>query len=848
MATVKGVSLTQQHKTIRLSTYFLLICISCILCVLIISPAAFYTIIAPSANRLDTKIAKITASQVADGFQAQVNILRNFAQDLQKYPTLQAALRSNNSNEISNWEKLITDSFSLVQNVIVIPVTDLNNPQQVQRKIGYADYDVVQKARSNNNLPIETHYHGTKNEHLQITKQIIDTTNQQFLGILLLDVNPSFIRDMLKHYNNLPGFLELRQKIDNGNLINLFTIGDKANRIDEPTYIMSIKGSHWHMAYWQKQDSNLLLGNMLAFAIAIGTAITVFIIGIIYAFKRLDKALNSDLTVVTDILYTQFSNKIFMPTNVFHLQLMADYFCRSKTKIGQINKRKNIQRPSKAGVNMTTEILVNEAQEENITSAANVFGDEKNLGIEVVEQEEIIPETIFRKYDIRGVVDESLTENNIRLIGQALGTDARRQGIFKIVVGRDGRLSGPKLVKAFIEGILSTGVNVMYINLAPTPVVYHASQELSNGSCAVITGSHNPPNHNGIKMMLGGVTLAEDRIKNLYHRITRDDFMHGAGKIEKLDYNAQYERAVVNNVRVDKPLKVVIDCGNGIAGAVAPKLFERLGCNVVSLYSEVDGNFPNHHPDPSVKDNLKDLINTVVKEQADVGLAFDGDADRLGVVTNTGEIVWPDQLLMMFVGNVLQKNPGSTIIYDVKCTRFLAEAIQAAGGKPVMWKTGHSLIKAKIKETNAVLAGEMSGHFFFNDRWDGFDDAIYAGARLLELLSQDESHRTLQTIFDELPKCVSTPELKIAITEDKKQQFITNFAKVVKFEEEVSITKIDGMRVDFHDGWGLIRPSNTTACLVLRFEADNQDALDRIINLFRKYISEVDAELKFPNT
>lgn len=462
-----------------------------------------------------------------------------------------------------------------------------------------------------------------------------------------------------------------------------------------------------------------------------------------------------------------------------------------------------------------------------------------------VAVEVAVDRSIFRAYDIRGVLGKTLSVGVARQIGRAIGSEAQHRGLKEIAVGRDGRLSGPDLAAALIEGLRSAGCDVIDIGAAPTPVLYFATFHLNIGSGVMVTGSHNPPDYNGFKIVLGGETLAEDAIQDLYVRISENRLSSGSGGLQTMDVARDYIERITSDVMIEHKLKVVVDCGNGIPGAVAPAVLEGIGCEVLPLYCDVDGNFPNHHPDPSDPHNLQDLILSVKQMNADLGLAFDGDGDRLGVVTASGEIIYPDRLLMLFAKDVLTRNPGATIIYDVKCTGKLQSLILQAGGSPIMWKTGHSLIKAKMRETGSELAGEMSGHFFFRERWYGFDDGIYAAARLMEILAADAAGRTLQQIFDSLPKGVSTPELKIEMVEGEHYRFIEKFKEKSSFDG-ARVTTIDGVRADWPDGWGLVRASNTTPVLVLRFDADSDTALLRIQDVFRKQLLAVDASLKLP--
>jgi len=443
---------------------------------------------------------------------------------------------------------------------------------------------------------------------------------------------------------------------------------------------------------------------------------------------------------------------------------------------------------------------------------------------------------IFKAYDIRGIVDRTLTEDAARAIGQALGSEARARRQTAIAVGRDGRLSGPRLAGAVSDGIRAAGIDVIDIGCVPTPLTYFAAHELGCNSCVSVTGSHNPPEYNGLKMVLGGETLFGDRIQGLRRRIERNDLVDGAGALRAADVRERYIERVVSDVKLTRPMKIVIDCGNGVAGEIAPRLFRRLGCEVAELFCEVDGNFPNHHPDPSKLENLQDVIHTLKDTDAELGLAFDGDGDRLGVVLKSGGVVFPDRQLMLFARDVLSRVPGGQIIYDVKCTRNLAPAIRAAGGVPLMWNTGHALIKAKLKETGAPLGGEMSGHMFFKERWYGFDDGLYAGARLLEIVSRAAD---ANAVLAALPDATSTPEINIKMAEGEPFRLVDLLKSRGEFPGAIERITIDGLRVEYADGFGLARPSNTTPVVVLRFEAENDAALRRIQADFRHALQAV---------
>lgn len=486
-----------------------------------------------------------------------------------------------------------------------------------------------------------------------------------------------------------------------------------------------------------------------------------------------------------------------------------------------------------------------EAQKKAGGTASSAVPATSATAANAIEDFPDVDASIFRMYDIRGVVDTTLPPSVARVIGRAIGSEARERGLKEIVVGRDGRLSGPGLAAALIAGLREAGVDVIDIGAVPTPVTYFACHHLNTGSGISVTGSHNPPNYNGFKIVLGGETLAEDAIQGLYRRIVERRFSSGMGGLQSIDVSADYLSRITDDIQLERPLKVVVDCGNGIPGALAPSLLEGIGCEVHALFCEVDGNFPNHHPDPSEPANLQDLIAFVQSTGADLGLAFDGDGDRLGVVTAEGEIIFPDRLLMLFAMDILTRDPGATLIYDVKCTGRLQPLILQHGGVPLMWRTGHSLIKAKMRETGAALAGEMSGHFFFSERWYGFDDGLYAAARLMEILASDPLERKPQAVFDGLPKGVATPELKVPMEEGEHYRFIEAFREQASFEG-ARLTTIDGLRADWSDGFGLVRASNTTPVLVLRFEADTEVALARIQDAFRRQLLAVRGDLALP--
>ena len=474
-------------------------------------------------------------------------------------------------------------------------------------------------------------------------------------------------------------------------------------------------------------------------------------------------------------------------------------------------------------------------------SAPDSAGRTRTPGVNVTA----IPASIFRAYDIRGVVGETLGPGIVREIGRAIGSEAEERSQSTIVVGRDGRLSSPELALALVEGLRATGMDVIDVGAVPTPILYFATHRFGTGSGVMVTGSHNPSAYNGLKIMLGGDTLSGAEIAALRTRIEAGRLGCGAGAYRREEIVDAYLQRIVEDIAParGRTFKVAVDCGNGIAGGVAPKLLRGLGHEVVELYCDVDGRFPNHHPDPSEPDNLRALIDSVRSSRADLGFAFDGDGDRLGVVDAAGDILWPDRQLMLFAADLLSRKPGAEIVFDVKCSRYLGEVIAARGGVPVMWKTGHSFIKNKLRQTGAPLAGEMSGHIFFADRWYGFDDALYAAARMLEILMAEE--RPPAEVFAELPGGVSTPELKVDMQEGRAHRLVEDLSRSAR-SLCGTVTDIDGVRVDYADGWGLVRASNTTPSLVLRFEGDSPEALMRIQTAFGHALLDLDPDLALP--
>lgn len=455
----------------------------------------------------------------------------------------------------------------------------------------------------------------------------------------------------------------------------------------------------------------------------------------------------------------------------------------------------------------------------------------------------MIAGSIFKAYDIRGVVDKTLTLDAVRQIGQAIATLARERGDRQAVVGRDGRLSGPGLLAALAQGLQAGGLDVIDLGEVTTPMVYFAVHELQTGTGVMVTGSHNPPEYNGLKMVVGNEAIYGATIQALRQRIESGALAQGTGSYRQENIAQRYLQRIVGDIQLARPMKLAVDCGNGVPGAYAPALFRALGCEVTELFCEVDGRFPNHHPDPAQLENLQDLMRCLRETDNELGFAFDGDGDRLGVVTKDGQVIFPDRQMMLFARDVLSRQPGAEIIYDVKCSRLLGDDIRRAGGRALMWKTGHSLVKAKLKETGAPLAGEMSGHIFFKERWYGFDDGLYAGARLLEIVSRAPD---ANAVLNALPNSAATPELHLHCAEGENHALIERLQREVAFPQAREVVTIDGVRAEYADGFGLARASNTTPVVVLRFEADHAQALARIQQEFKHALLRLKPDAALP--
>ena len=750
--------------------------------------------------------------------------------------------------------------------VLLLPPGVAETDETVSPPLGFACVDLVRQAETSDRPPpAEVHVFGTPNQHVDLVHPVLSPSGRRIVGHLLVSLPVGAVQARVRELPVQDGRVELRQ-LAGGRALAIASAGAQAPGTQ--AVVMPVPGTRWRLHYAPPP----VLAGPGAWAVywgAMGAAAVLALVAAALGLRRARAALEADAAALVGVVRElargrapQEPVRARLAECAGTLEVVADT-AREAASAARAEARPpsvtatpgegptpgEVEAPldfdllaeGEEGAAETFPELDEEDEEEQAAEPGAVPAPEPGPPAEPPSFP--VPAHVFRAYDIRGVVGRELTPELVQAIGRAIGSQAYELGEQTVVVGRDGRLSSPELARQLIEGLRESGRDVIDIGAVPTPVLYFATHYLDAASGVMVTGSHNPPDYNGFKIVLQGRTLAEDEIQALHRRIVEGRYTSGSGGLEQVDVVADYIERITSDVRVSRRLTVVVDCGNGIAGAVAPQLYRALGCDVIELYCEVDGQFPNHHPDPSMPENLLALTRAVQEHAADIGLAFDGDGDRLGVVASGGTVVWPDKVLMLLAMDVLSRNPGATVIYDVKSSRHLERVITDHGGQPVMWKTGHSLIKAKMQETGALLAGELSGHIFFRERWFGFDDALYAGARLLEVLSLD--HRTTARIFGSLPESVATPELRVEVPEGEQRRIMERLAAGAKFPG-ARLTTVDGVRADFEDGWGLVRASNTTPCLILRFEADDPEALRRIQELFRQELLRIEPSLELP--
>ena len=647
--------------------------------------------------------------------------------------------------------------------------------------------------------------------------------------------------------------LELRQNF--GNTSHVVAAIGNASVDGEPLLETPSFGANWSLVLWQRVSAFSTDAGQLPLLLFIAAVIAFLIVGLMPLMSMRRLFASDARKFIQGVQENSVTAKSYQLS--FFNDLSAGYRrafagsdeTESEDSVPKAGKEdagesQSPRRRRRSQTSTESEESANKPLAEKVERvAAPIVKKDKNVSLEIDEgnASKAINPDIFREYDIRGVIGENLDVESVYVIGKAIGSEAYSRGEQSIVVGRDGRLSSPKLHKALVEGLVASGRDVIDLGMVPTPLVYFGTHTLGSRSGVMLTGSHNPPEHNGLKIVLAGETLYGQQIQDLLKRIQMQEYFNGKGSVTESAIEESYLEKVLADIKLDKPLKVALDCGNGVTGNFAPKMFQALGCEVIGLYTDVDGNFPYHHPDPNSAKNLEALVSMVTKEKADVGIAFDGDGDRVGIVDNKGKIIWTDRLMMLFAQDILSRNPGSEIIYDVKCTRFLKDVIVQAGGQPLMWKTGHSLMKAKMRETEAPFGGEGSGHLYFNERWYGFDDALYAAARLLEILAKSQA--TSAELFEELPEGLSSEEINVPVPDKVKFKLIKALIAKGEFGDG-EITTIDGLRVDYKHRWLLARASNTTPSIVVKFEADNEVSLEAVKDRLRRQLKKIAPKIK----
>ncbi|NIP14331.1 MAG: phosphomannomutase/phosphoglucomutase [Pseudomonadales bacterium] len=744
-------------------------------------------------------------------FNDRIASLRNQVRAIASTRTITDAATSEDPAAIADTSRALRDLSAFALRVDIVRPGEAALDKDAEVPISYAAIDLIRRAEDATMVGPEGASINQRG-YVYMAAQIGEPGSRA--GVLFAVVSPEFFLSGLATLDERIGRVRIEQLSESMDPIEIFGWGSESGAVAEE--IVTLDNRTWNLVFDPGPAIVQPVTTMAELALPFGVALLLVIAGGFIATTLVAKRLRRAAMLV-------------------------------QTQTPE-------EEPAEAAVAEEAETEAETAgaepeQAETTSLPSRGFADDAkdNFGIEVSEDVSLsemginLDPQIFRAYDIRGIVTENLTEDVVYWIGRAFAAEALAEDQTRAAVGRDGRHSSESLRNSLMKGMMEGGLDVADVGEVPTPLLYFATHALDVGTGVMITGSHNPPEYNGLKMMIAGVTLAEDRIQRLKERLENNELTTGEGELEEVDIVRYYIDSALDDIVVAQPLKVVVDCGNGVAGAVAPMLLEEAGCEVVPLYCDVNGDFPNHHPDPADPKNLEDLITVVQAESADLGLAFDGDGDRLGLVSPTGQIIWPDRLLMLFAQDIVSRNPGADIVYDVKCSRNLNAIIGDHGGRPIMWKTGHSHIKAKLKETGALLGGEFSGHICFNDRWYGFDDALYSAARLLEILGSEGG--TVDEVFEQFPAAESTPELKIQTSEEAKFEIIEALGKSADFGAG-TVTSIDGVRVDYPDGWGLIRASNTSPVLTLRFEADDAEALARIQSDFEVQIAKIDPTLK----
>ncbi|MDX1692165.1 MAG: phosphomannomutase/phosphoglucomutase [Ketobacteraceae bacterium] len=829
--------------------------------------AVLYTLVLQESGReSQAAFAQAKAGDYIHSFTQQALTLQKVLAATADSDSIRTPLAARDNEAIELAERMLEQQLPDVSNVEIYLRGKARKDNDSSPPVSFAQLDLISRAEKRESPHPEVHPHGNS-RYLTLAAPVMD--GGRVLGSVFATFDLNLLTGQLANVENDWGFLELTQKFSNNDELVFYSSGSQSAK-SQPAAIAEGAVGHWQARFYPSTAANIPARKATLFLTIGGGAVLLVLAFSFVTFLLVKNALTQNASLLakhfsgltshekTSMTYTL---EIFTSLAQTLERLFREY--DASVRHQALKSRDMGSHSSSVGVTPPKDDVLDIDINDDDSSLFEgddshdplAFDDDDQpdaMDLDVVEMANTdgeptplhsarsVPAEIFRAYDIRGIVGQNLDESIANSIGLAIGSEAISQGQTAVIVARDGRNSSAELAEAMVNGLIATGVKVIDIGMLPTPVLYYATKTLDTQSGVMITGSHNPPEYNGFKIVIADQTLSRDQIQGLRERIETGNLNKGDGTYETHDIAQDYADRILNDVVLAKPMKVVIDCSNGVTGMMATDIFNNLGCMVTTLNGEVDGDFPGHPPDPGNPDNLQQLIQTVQNQGAEIGIAFDGDGDRLAVVTGSGKIIWPDRLLMLYARDLLSRNPGSDIIYDVKCSRDVAELVSNLGGRAIMNPSGHSLMKAKMVETGAAVGGELSGHIFFNDRWYGFDDGVYSAARLLEVLSMEPVG--VEEVFAELPEKLSTPEIAIPVGEDKKFTLMKRLSEQAQFNDGNMVT-LDGIRVDYPDGWGLVRASNTSPNLVARFEADDEAALERIKAVFRDQIKSVDGSL-----
>ncbi|MEW8508296.1 MAG: phosphomannomutase/phosphoglucomutase [Candidatus Thiodiazotropha sp.] len=774
-------------------------------------------------------MSQMLADSISSDIEQRLALIQGLAQQQGLMALVSGSDLAGLSSEQARLTRLVPDALR----IRLLPA-GYNEPDTSEMpNMGYASLLLLREAENRDAvIPAELHQFGTPHQHIAIARGITSGQDVAVAGVIHAAFSTELVKKLLHGIDGFDGRIEIQQAVAAKDPLVIASKGDKSAAGSQPDGVFPVKGSIWQVAYWSGGGLQFdIMGNLLLLVPGLVLFLLIALL-LLRLSQQMMQALKRDQQTILSLVEALVVGRPpkSQPAQLGDLQPTFEVLEHQvkEFRANQAEKSK-VKRP----------IVSSEADMGIKLDEVDAAPDQDNAMQVRVE----IPSSIFRAYDIRGIVGETLNEEIVTLLGQGFGSEVYEKGYQSVVVARDNRNSSERLQSALISGLQASGRDVIDIGMVPTPLLYYAVNELDVDCGVMITGSHNPANYNGLKLVVGGEYPTEDDIQNLRRHIDAGQLLQGEGSFDSQEIVNEYIERVISDTRLGQPLKIVLDCGNGAASVVAPELYRQLGCEVVELYCTADGNYPNHHPDPSDPKNMRDLQKAVVDHQAALGIALDGDGDRIGVVDSSGKLIWPDRLLMYLAIDILTREPGGDIIYDVKCTRHLANIVLSNGGRPLMWKSGHSMLKSKMKETHALLAGEFSGHILFAERWYGFDDGIYVGARLLEILSLD--YRTSAEVFAELPESLSTPEYALGLEDGRAQNLMAEIEKLPDLPG-ARVVKIDGLRAEFEHGWGLVRASNTTPSLLFRFEANDEEGLKQLQSTFRDMLAQVDPSLQPP--